>query len=319
MSTAPPPYDYSASYAPGTYPPPGTGGAFPPQSYNGANPPYGAPAQPYYPPFHVPTHHGGYGTPAAALHIQYDASTGEELRTIFITGFPMDVKERELNNMLRFMPGYQASQMNWKNNQAQGFALFDTGSSAANAMSMIAHVQFDESSILRVEMARKNMFVKDDTGGATATGNAAKRPRFHTGTYAGAPPPGVAGPGSGAPSNTTTYMASGTAGAPPVAPKGFAEVSNVGDNPPCTTLFVGNLSDDVSEAELHGLFAGQPGFKQIKVVRGARSVTSFVEFEDLNTAMTVHNSLQGAILQSSNRGGIRIQYSKNPLGKRKDM
>lgn len=27
---------------------------------------------------------------------------------------------------------------------------------------------------------------------------------------------------------------------------------------------------------------------------------------------------QGAILQSSNRGGIRIQYSKNPLGKRKD-
>ena len=28
--------------------------------------------------------------------------------------------------------------------------------------------------------------------------------------------------------------------------------------------------------------------------------------------------LQGAVLQSSSRGGIRIQYSKNPLGKRKD-
>lgn len=52
--------------------------------------------------------------------------------------------------------------------------------------------------------------------------------------------------------------------------QGFAEVTNVGDNPPCSTLFVGNLSDEVSEAELHGLFAGQPGFKQIKVVRGAR-------------------------------------------------
>ena len=31
----------------------------------------------------------------------------EELRTIFITGFPMDVKERELNNLLRFLPGYE--------------------------------------------------------------------------------------------------------------------------------------------------------------------------------------------------------------------
>jgi hypothetical protein len=27
--------------------------------------------------------------------------------------------------------------------------------------------------------------------------------------------------------------------------------------------------------------------------------------------------MQGAVLQSSNRGGIRVQYSKNPLGKRK--
>lgn len=26
---------------------------------------------------------------------------------MFITGFPEDVKERELNNMLRFLPGYE--------------------------------------------------------------------------------------------------------------------------------------------------------------------------------------------------------------------
>lgn len=28
--------------------------------------------------------------------------------------------------------------------------------------------------------------------------------------------------------------------------------------------------------------------------------------------------LQGAVLQSSDRGGIRIQYSKNPFGKKRD-
>lgn len=36
-----------------------------------------------------------------------------------MTGFPPDVKERELNNMLRFMPGYEASQMNYKNGQVR--------------------------------------------------------------------------------------------------------------------------------------------------------------------------------------------------------
>lgn len=30
-----------------------------------------------------------------------------EVRTIFISGFPDDVKERELNNLLRFLPGYE--------------------------------------------------------------------------------------------------------------------------------------------------------------------------------------------------------------------
>jgi hypothetical protein len=37
----------------------------------------------------------------------YPTGAGEESRTIFITGFPLDVKERELNNLLRFLPGYE--------------------------------------------------------------------------------------------------------------------------------------------------------------------------------------------------------------------
>jgi hypothetical protein len=73
---------------------------------------YGMPAAPYgfpaaaplaVPPYQAPM--GGYGA--------------DELRTVFITGFPNDIKERELNNLLRFIPGYEASQMNWKNGQAR--------------------------------------------------------------------------------------------------------------------------------------------------------------------------------------------------------
>ena len=56
--------------------------------------------------------------------------------------------------------------------------------------------------------------------------------------------------------------------------------------------------------------------RQLKIVRSPKSTTAFVEFVDVPTAMMVHEALQGAVLGSSDRGGIRIQYSKNPYGRR---
>ena len=69
-------------------------------------------------------------------------------------------------------------------------------------------------------------------------------------------------------------------------------VSNTKDNPPCNTLFVGNLGDGVSEAELRQLFGTLAGFRQLKLIRGARSVTCFVEFNDLPSAMACHQNQQ---------------------------
>ena len=37
------------------------------------------------------------------------------------------------------------------------------------------------------------------------------------------------------------------------------------------------------------------GFRQLKLVRGARSITCFVEFADVATAMAVHNSQQASL------------------------
>mmetsp|Transcript_18014 Transcript_18014/g.32892 ORF Transcript_18014/g.32892 Transcript_18014/m.32892 type:complete len:263 (-) Transcript_18014:1965-2753(-) len=223
----------------------------------------------------------------------------EEIRTIFITGFPKDVKDRELNNLLRFLPGYSASQLTWKNDQAQGFALFETGQNAQTACTIITGTEFDESCFLRCEMARKNMFTRDENQGQ-------KRQR------------------------TTVTL-------PDNIKKGFSNnisfnfnnnnnVSNqscnnngssTSDNPPCSTIFIGNLSDTVNEDELVGLFRSRKGFLNYKIVRG-RSVNAFIEFDDISAAIAAHDSLQGTILRSSDRGGIRIQYSKNPFGKRKD-
>lgn len=52
------------------------------------------------------------------------------------------------------------------------------------------------------------------------------------------------------------------------------------------------------------------------MVRGPKSTTAFVEFVDVSSAIMVHSALQGAVLASSDRGGIRVQYSKNPFGRR---
>lgn len=55
------------------------------------------------------------------------------MRTIFITGLPDDVKERELQNLLRWLPGYEASQVNYKGEKPMGFALFSTAQLAVAA------------------------------------------------------------------------------------------------------------------------------------------------------------------------------------------
>lgn len=70
-------------------------------------------------------------------------------------GFPLDVKDRELNNLLRYMPGYEACQMNWRSGQPQGFALFSTSAAARAAVDVITGALFDDEFALRAELAHK--------------------------------------------------------------------------------------------------------------------------------------------------------------------
>lgn len=46
--------------------------------------------------------------------------------------------------------------------QAQGFALFDSAASAQNALRHVANLVFEEGATLRCELARKNMYIKDN-------------------------------------------------------------------------------------------------------------------------------------------------------------
>ncbi|EFJ22716.1 hypothetical protein SELMODRAFT_104881, partial [Selaginella moellendorffii] len=308
-----------------------------------------------------------------------------QVRTIFVLGFPPDVKERELQNLLRWWPGYEASQMNFKGDQPMGFALFSTASMAMAARDALqaSNLVFDADakSVLRAEMAKKNLYVKrgnfcdmsahdflftvSGVTGINAEGTAYDHSkRMRTGgectpayppPFAPPPPPAWPPQGYMAPAPYDPYGSYPVAQVPPpvpppapVAPAGYAPVQqNTKDNPPCNTLFIGNLGEATSEAELRGLFSrqclcSQPGFRQMKVLRQGRSTVCFIEFVDVNTAMAVHTNLQGAVLSTSDRGGMRIQYpffgffvclflrlwlnfldslstySKNPYGRKKE-
>ncbi|GAB2268679.1 hypothetical protein Dimus_003630 [Dionaea muscipula] len=252
----------------------------------------------------------------------------DEVRTIFISGLPVDVKERELQNLLRWLPGYEASQVNYKGEQPMGFALFSTPQSAHAAKDALQDMLFDAEakSVLHTEMAKKNLFVKRGIVADSSSFDQSKRLR--TGgdyTHVGygspvpfhPPPPPIWGPHGYMAPAPPPYPYAGYAVPQPMAmdapvpvpaPSSYVPMQNIKDNPPCNTLFIGNLVDSVNEEELRGLFSAQPGYKQMKVLRQERHTVCFIEFEDVNSAANVHHSLQGAVIPSSGSVGMRIQY-----------
>lgn len=96
--------------------------------------------------------------------------------------------------------------------------------------------------------------------------------------------------------------------APPVNP--------ADQNPPCNTLYVGNLPMDTSEEELKAIFSKQRGYKRLCFRTKQNGPMCFVEFEDVSFATKALHELYGLPLHNSTKGGIRLSFSKNPLGVR---
>ncbi|KAJ0123725.1 rna binding protein [Diaporthe amygdali] len=87
-------------------------------------------------------------------------------------------------------------------------------------------------------------------------------------------------------------------------------------NPPCNTLYVGNLPMGSSEDELKTVFSRQRGYKRLCFRAKANGPMCFVEFDDISCATRALHDLYGYPLTTSVKGGIRLSFSKNPLGVR---
>jgi hypothetical protein len=96
----------------------------------------------------------------------------------------------------------------------------------------------------------------------------------------------------------------------------YPPVNPADQNPPCNTLYVGNLPIDTSEDELKALFSKQRGYKRLCFRTKQNGPMCFVEFEDVSFATKTLHELYGHPLHNSVKGGIRLSFSKNPLGVR---
>jgi hypothetical protein len=99
-------------------------------------------------------------------------------------------------------------------------------------------------------------------------------------------------------------------------PSNFPPVNPADQNPPCNTLYVGNLPIDTSEEELKAMFSKQRGYKRLCFRTKQNGPMCFVEFEDVSFATKTLHELYGQPLHNSVKGGIRLSFSKNPLGVR---
>ncbi|KAG6813434.1 hypothetical protein H0H92_011131 [Tricholoma furcatifolium] len=110
----------------------------------------------------------------------------------------------------------------------------------------------------------------------------------------------------------------------PSPASGASSRNGVDQNPPINTLYVGNLPtsspngfpQDFLEESLRELFTGRAGFRRLCFRYKSNGPMCFVEFEDVPYATKALNELYGDTLNGLVKGGIRLSYSKNPLGVR---
>ncbi|XP_075975540.1 RNA-binding protein [Anticarsia gemmatalis] len=286
------------------------------------------------------------------------ATTEEEVRTLFVSGLPMDAKPRELYLLFRAYEGYEGSLLkvtskNGKTASPVGFVTFHTRAGAEAAKQDLQQgVRFDPDmpQTIRLEFAKSNTKVsKPKPAVATAapaahpalmhplTGHLAS-PFFpgggaelwhHPLAYGGelpalshglvhpaihpqmAPTPLTLGacvlpaPALGSPGAAVPAHATGPA-AHPAHPA-----------PPCSTLFVANLGQFVSEHELKEIFSSCPGFSRLRLLSGGSGGAStgpvaFVDFANPTDAAAAMARLQGALLLSS-EGAIHLEYARHKM------
>jgi len=238
-----------------------------------------------------------------------NSSDNEPIRTVFITGLPEDVKEREIHNLFRLVPGYEGCRMTIMNQRPVSFASFTTREYAANAIQQLHGIKFDPDCdfILRMEFARANSKVKRLMN--ETSGNEEKRRRVSPYSQAGYGYQG--GFGYDAYSGYGGYeqhfpgghpMQMGHAGSHSPTPH-YPRIS------PCTTLYVSGIDPSVSQPDLIQIFSNSPGFQRFRLGRDGSHC--FLDYADLASSSMALNALNNYQIGAYR---LRVDYAKKKMG-----
>nr|CAH7727419.1 unnamed protein product [Callosobruchus chinensis] len=236
-----------------------------------------------------------------------------QVRTLFVSGLPMDAKPRELYLLFRAYEGYEGSLLkvtskNGKTASPVGFVTFNTRAGAEAAKQDLQGVRFDPDmpQTIRLEFAKSNTKVSKPKQQATNAANTHPTLMHPLTGHLGAPffpggpelwhhplaysPAGAELPGAAAalqhaalvhpalhpqtpismPHPTTLTSLPQFLPSPALASPVGSSSSQPGvgggmgvSNHPCSTLFVANLGQFVSEHELKEIFAREQKEKKL--------------------------------------------------------
>ncbi|PWN27335.1 hypothetical protein BDZ90DRAFT_206019, partial [Jaminaea rosea] len=219
--------------------------------------------------------------------------------------------EREFANMFLFARGFEASTLKipsgsgpssngqpGKIKQTIGFAKFRTRAEALEARDALNGKKIDaeRGCVLKTEMAKKNLHTKRAAG-----------------------PEGEQQPPlRGAQPHST---ASTSPKSPMELPSPTSRSFSIDQNPPCGTLFVGNLPGSISpsasaslEDQLRQRFVACQGYRQLSYRVKNNGPMCFVEFDDVQNAARALAEVNGDTMGGTvKNGGLRLSFSKNPL------
>ncbi|OIW04934.1 hypothetical protein TanjilG_15679 [Lupinus angustifolius] len=217
----------------------------------------------------------------------YQQDDRSSINTLFISGLPDDVKAREIHNLFRLRPGFDACQLKYtgRGNQVVAFATFFNHQSAMAALHALNGVKFDpqSGSVLHIELARSNSRRKHMPGGAayvvidkrSKKGEADdQRSSSDDGEFE-SDPDESSGSGSDHGDLATTksdedVVASGNA---------VEQHQKGSDGGPCSTLFIANLGPNCTEDELKQAFSVHAGFNLVKMRSRGGMPVAFADFE----------------------------------------
>ncbi|XP_020593399.1 uncharacterized protein LOC110033685 [Phalaenopsis equestris] len=298
-----------------------------PSSYPAPPPPPGA--------IHLPNHSAGYHSsyyhqhhtnPPPPAPIVHSNPQQQKINTLFISGLPDDVKAREIHNLFIRHHGFDSCQLKYtgRGNQVVAFATFINHHSAMAALAALDRTIFDPETraTLHIELARSNSR-KRLRGGAVYS-IIDKRPKVRKDNQNDWNDDGDVGSdessdtendnsrNKGALAATQSLKGEGKSASDRAASDNETTTQNI---PPCSTLFIANLGPSCNEAELKKVLSEFSGFQTVKM-KGKRGMpVAFADFEDVESSTAALESLQDTLLDSSDRGGMHIEYARSKMRK----